>query len=276
MKKILLCAALLVATVALRAQKMGVCTSISNGAALAAAGGQYIEESVQKFLVPDKDEATFEGILEQAKALPIPVMACNMFLPGAMKLFGDQAVSRERLIEWGQTAFRRAAKAGVKIVVFGCSGSRKIPEGTDRGEATEYFVGLMSDYAAMAQKNGVMLVLEPVNRTEVNFINTIEDAVAIVKRVNNPNFKCLADFYHMVMNGESASEIVKYKKYLYHMHVSEKVDRAPLGTHGDDLSAYFDAVKKIGYTGGISMESKFTDFDTQIGPAMAVFKRNLE
>lgn len=275
--KILKCALMALAMAggtALHAQKFGICTSVSNGAALAAAGGDYIEESVQKFLVPDKDEATFDALLAQAKAQPIPVAACNLFLPGSMKLFGPQAVDRQKVLDWGEVAFRRAAKASLKVVVFGSGGSRNIPDGVDRAQAERQFVELMSAYADMAAKYKIMLVLEPVNRKDVNFINTVADAVQIVRKVNKPYFKTMADFYHMVMNGEPASEIVKYKKYIYHLHVSEVKDRAPLGTYGDDLSAYFAAMRQIGYKGMISMESKFTDFDAQIGPAMAVFKRD--
>jgi len=263
------------ATTALRAQKLGVWTSVSNGAALAAAGGDFIEENAQKFLVPDKDEAAFDAMLAQAKASPVPMASCNMFLPGSMKLFGPQTVPRQTLLDWGEVLFRRADRASLKVVVFGCSGSRKIPNGMDRAQAERQFVELMSAYADMAAKYKIMLVLEPVNRKEVNFINTIADAVRIVRKVNKPYFRTMADFYHMAMNEEPASEIVKYKKYLYHFHVSEVKDRAPLGTYGDDLGAYFAAMRRIGFTGMISMESKFSDFDTQIGPAMAAFRNDV-
>ena len=39
--------------------RIGVCTSIANAAAVKNAGGDYIEESVQGFLVPDKPDADF-------------------------------------------------------------------------------------------------------------------------------------------------------------------------------------------------------------------------
>ena len=41
------------------------------------------------------------------------------------------------------------------------------------------------------------LALEPINRYETNFVNTVEDGLAVLEEVGAPNFKLLLDTFHM-------------------------------------------------------------------------------
>ena len=96
----------------------------------------------------------------------------------------------------------------------------------------------------------------------------------IVKKVGHPNIQCLADIYHMLQENEGPEAIVRGAKYIKHCHVAEKTDRAAPGTNGEDLTPYYDALNKIGYKGGLSIECKWTDFDKQLAPALANLKKN--
>ena len=68
--------------------KLGVCTSIMNHEIVAAAGFDYIEEGVRRFLIPDKSEEEFHKNMEILKESKIPIRACNGFLPGSLKSTG--------------------------------------------------------------------------------------------------------------------------------------------------------------------------------------------
>ena len=52
----------------------------------------------------------------------------------------------------------------------------------------------LSDYAA--EKN-VKIALETVTIMQTNFINTMEEAVQMIKRVDRPNFRLMMDIFHM-------------------------------------------------------------------------------
>ena len=87
-------------------------------------GYAYVEEGVSRFLVPTKPENEFDEILEKAVTdSPIPVRYCNSFIPGNLKSVGDEAVHQD-VLAFAETAFRRAQRAGVKMIVFGSGGSR--------------------------------------------------------------------------------------------------------------------------------------------------------
>ncbi|WP_372932881.1 sugar phosphate isomerase/epimerase family protein [Mariniphaga sediminis] len=254
--------------------EIGVCTSVSNAEMLATHGYSYIEESVGRFLMPAKSEAEFQEALQEAQNAAIPVKACNSFIPGSLKSVGPDAVHSE-ILEFMETAFRRAQLAGVEYIVFGSGGSRGIPEGFPREDARRQFIDLCSQMAPIAARYNVVVVLEPLNTKECNFINSVEEGGKIVEEVNHPNFRLLADIYHMLMDGEGPGGIEKYGHLLHHTHIAEKEGRAAPGTHNEDFTAYFAALKNGGYKGKMSIECKWGDLEIQAPVAMEAIKKQL-
>lgn len=252
----------------------GVCTSVKNAEMLDSAGFNYIEENVRSFLVPDKDEETFLKNLALSTSASLPVIACNGFLPGEMKSVGPDAVHPE-ILQFARTAFRRAQQAGIGIIVFGSGGSRSIPEGFSHEKAREQFVSLLKQMAPIAGDYNVTIVLEPLRRGETNFINTVAEGAVFVREVGHPNFMLLADFYHMLMEDESPESIVNNADIIKHVHIAEKEGRAVPGTHGEDLTPYFKALKEAKYDGGISIEGRWTDMQAQASTAIQTMKEQI-
>jgi sugar phosphate isomerase/epimerase len=254
--------------------EIGVCTGYTNGAILVQHGYSYIEESVGRFLMPDKSDEEFNAVLEQAKNSVPPVKACNGFIPGSLKSVGPEAV-HPQILEYMETAFRRAQKAGVEHIVFGSGGSRSIPDGFSKEEARSQFVGLCSAMAPIAARYNVIVVLEPLNTREVNFINSVAEGAGIVEEVNHPNFRLLADIYHMMMEDESPEDIITYGHLIKHVHIAEKEGRAAPGTHGEDFRPYFSALKEIGYPGRISVECRWEDLESQAESVITAIKQQV-
>lgn len=252
----------------------GVCTGVNNAEMLAVAGYDYIEAGVRNFLVPDKEEAVFLENLALAQKAYIPVKACNGFLPGEMKSVGP-VTHHPEILEFARTAFRRAKQAGVEYIVFGSGGSRNIPEGFSREEATAQFVSLLKKMAPIAGEYNVVVVLEPLRSGETNFINTVSEGAVIVEEVGHPNFRLLADIYHMLMEDEGPESIINHAHLLKHMHIAEKEGRAVPGTHGEDFTPYFDAMRKVGYSGMISIEGRWENMEEQAPSAIAIMKQQM-
>ncbi len=253
---------------------IGVCTRFDNAEMLAALGYTFIEESVGNLLVPAKTEEEFNEILSRAKQSPLPIRACNSFIPGSMKSVGPDAV-HPGILEYMETALRRAQMIGVEYIVFGSGGSRSIPEGFPREEARAQFISLLRDMAPIAEKYNVVVVLEPLNQRETNFINSVSEGGEIVEAVGHPNFRLLADIYHMMMDDEGPGSIIKYGHLIHHTHIAEKEGRAAPGTHNEDFRAYFEALKKIGYKGMMSVECRWENMETQAGLALQTIREQL-
>ncbi len=253
---------------------IGVCASLSNSDMLASYGYTYIEESVARFLMPTKSEAEFNEMLQQAQNAAIPVKACSGFIPGSMKSVGPEAVHPE-ILEFMEIAFRRAQRAGVEYIVFGSGGSRNIPEGFSRDEARRQFVDLCRQMAPLAARYDVVVVLEPLNTRECNFINSVLEGGEIVEEVNHPNVRLLADIYHMLMEGEGPENIEKYGHLIHHTHIAEKEGRAAPGTNNEDFTEYFRALKHVGYKGMMSIESRWEDMEAQAPGAIITMRNQL-
>jgi sugar phosphate isomerase/epimerase len=269
-------ALLLVAGVSLQVSaqiKFGACTSIRNAAKVKEAGGDYIELSVSGFLVPLKTDAEFAENLVLAESSPLPVYACNGFFPGTIKLTGPDR-DHAAALAYCEVAFRRARMIGVERLVLGSSGSRNYPEGYDKAAAVEEFTELLRKMGPIAAKYDVTVALEPLRRQESNLVNTVAEGVAIVKQVGHRNIRCLADIYHMMVENEGPEVLVKERKYIAHMHVAELEGRAVPGTHGEDLTSYYDAMRRARYKGGLSIEARWDDFDAQIAHGIANLKKS--
>lgn len=254
---------------------LGVCTSYDKAGLLKSLGYSFVEESVGRFLIPDTGgDAQFEKnrlVLAEEK---FPIRSYIYFFPGKLKSVGPD-LHHEAILARAEVALKRAKACGSKNIVFGSGGSRAIPDGFDRTTAKAQHIALCQKMAPLAEKYGVTLAVEPLNRSETNFINSLAEGVEIIQAVNNPWFKLQCDIYHMLKDNESPDEIVKYGRYITHCHIAEKQDRTAPGVMGDDFRPYFRALKKIKYTGGLSLECVWKDFDNEIRVGLAEVKKQL-
>lgn len=256
-------------------EKIGVCTNLDNHLLLSELGYDFVEENLQRFLMPFEPHETFMEKLKQLEASQLPVLALNGFIPGHLKAVGYETAHPE-ILAFADTAFRRAQMVGVESIVFGSGGSRRIPEGFDHEVAKIQFVDLLKQMGPIAERYGVHIVVEPLNRNETNFINTVPEGLEIVKMVGHPHIRLLCDFYHMLREDEPADHILQAAGYVHHVHIAEKERRTAPGIAGDDFRPYLRALKEIGYTGYISIESRWDDFESELPVALSALKQQIE
>jgi sugar phosphate isomerase/epimerase len=222
---------------------------------------------VQNFLVPEKDDALFKANLAEARATLKPIKTACCFLPADLKCVG-LAIDEPRLLKYAETAFKRAEEAGIEIIVFGSGGARTVPEGYDMARAMDDFVNILQKLGPIAAKHGILVVVEPLNKTECNLITSLAEGADAVTRANHASVMLLADYFHMLKDGEPASEIVRFGSLIKHTHVSELAGRAAPGTSREDFQPFFDALDQINYKGRLSIEAIWTDIAAQVEPSI--------
>jgi sugar phosphate isomerase/epimerase len=253
---------------------IGICTSLKNAELMHESGGDYLEVGVRWFLVPVKPAADFAGNLAAAKACPLPILAANGFLPGSLKCVGPQA-DHAAVLAYAKTAFERAKQVGIRRIVFGSSGARAIPDGFDRSRAEHQFIALLMKMGPLAAANNVVVVIEPLNSKECNFINTVLEGARIVEAVGHPNVQLLADIYHMLRMDEPPANIRAVGHLLRHVHIAEKKKRTAPGVAGDDFRPYLEALAGVGYHGGISMECRWEQLAEQLPVAVETLREQM-
>ncbi len=127
----------------------------------------------------------------------------------------------------------------------------------------DWSISAMREVATYAKESSDMIIaLEPVNRFETHFLNIAEDAVRYCKEIGTGNVKVHLDTFHMIREETSYTEAVETcgKTYLGYVHVCEN-NRGIPGTGLVPWKEFFIALKKIGYTGPLVIESFDPSFE---------------
>lgn len=110
-----------------------------------------------------------------------------------------------------------------------------------------------------AEKNGVSLVLEPVNSQRSDIVSSSQEMERMIQNIGSFALKPMIDLYHLHMEDEDPVEVInRLGSKLAHVHFldARKADRARLipGKGELDLIAIMDALVRVGYDHWLSFE----------------------
>ena len=126
--------------------------------------------------------------------------------------------------------------------------------------------------AKYAEKKGVTLCIEPLNRFETDFLNTCDQGLKLIKAVGSKAVKLHLDTFHMnIEEKNQAAAILKAGKHLAHFHACG-CDRGTPGGDHIEWKPIVAALKKAGYKGDVVIESFTTDVKV-IARAAAIWRR---
>ena len=278
MKTYLLFLALLVTVYTYGQQKpdIGIAENLENDSIMHASGYHCMVESISKWFSPLKvTDDQFKANLAIFSKLKTPFCAGYIFFPGELKLVGPD-VNEQAILSYVRVVFQRCGQAGISLISWGSGGARRVPEGFDKKKATEQFIAIAKKVAAIASEYHIILAVENLNSTETNFINTLAEAIDVVRRVDHPNLRLCIDVYHMLKENEPASVILQAKGIAVHCDIAEKENRTPPGVAGQDFREYLQALKKIDYKGRIIIEARWNDLGAQALPAREYLKKQID
>lgn len=253
--------------------KFGVCvgTDIEKMKYIKALGYDYAEGHCQEIAKKDKE------YLDEMKATGLPMVAANCFI--GLRIVGEEK-NYEEIDGYLAKLFENASYLGLKYLVFGSSGARRIPEGMSlengRAEIVEF---LKYHVLPLAEKYNIVIAIEPLRPEECNAINTVADGVEIAKAVNSPYVKVLADVAHMYVQNESMDSLLEYKDWVVHAHTSNPDPDGSLDCkriypkHNDEFSqaSFIESLKATGVE-HCSIEANVLEFESDAREAYEVLK----
>src|SRR5947209_10128617 len=188
--------------------RFGICASYREVATLGTYPFDYLEENVQRFLLPERPQEEFVAAWQEASRLPVPIEAANALLPANLPVVATptRPIDTERLERYIETALQRAEEVGIRIIVFGSGDARACPADYNHADAVQQIGAHLAQWGEWAQEHGVQIVLEPLRYEETNTLNTVAEAGALVASINRPGARLLADIYHMACNNESPDD----------------------------------------------------------------------
>lgn len=160
-------------------------------------------------------------------------------------------------------AVRAAAVARVRAILD-LAGALGVPVNVGRlrgpaagdPEAADRVLDALRELAADAWERGTHLVLEPINRHELDLINTTAEGIAWVRRVGHPGLRLMLDVYHVHLEDPSVPAAfvrAAVEGVLAHVHVCDSNRLAPGWGHLP-LKDVLAVLAATGYEGWVTVE----------------------
>ena len=247
--------------------------------AVAALGFQGIE--IAPFTIePDVNDIS-DGrrreIRRVAEGEGIQIIGLHWLLvsPEGLHLTSPDAGVRERTTEYLQSLARFCADLGGQVMVLGSPKQRNIPEGESATEARARAIGTLAGAADVCGRCGVHLLLEALHPNETNFLQTIEDVLVVIEKIDHPNVGFMLDCKAMSgMPRGIIGTIEQYGATAGHFHANDPSGAGP-GMGNLEFGPVLEALRSSGYEGWVSSEpfQYEPDSETVARTALETLKR---
>lgn len=146
---------------------------------------------------------------------------------------------------------------GGSSMVHGSPAQRIIKPDQNRHEIFQRVAEMFQRVSEQAKLNNIVYCIEPLDPSETNFINNLQEAVDLVKAVDSPFFKTMLD-----CKAARSSETVPVEKLLdtwlptgdiAHVHLNDCNRKGP-GQGPDTFAEVIDALHRHSYQGVVAVE----------------------
>jgi D-psicose/D-tagatose/L-ribulose 3-epimerase len=231
-------------------------------------GFDILEISVEN---PDLiDVNVVKGILNENKLKGI---VCGAFGPDRNICSSDPELRKNarEYILWLIDAAAQLDSETVCGPMYSSVGKDHIEDPAERQEEWERAVSGIKEMAKAAQKKGIKLAMEPLNRFETDMINVVSQGLKFIDETGMENVGFHLDTFHMHLEEkDSADAIRKAGKKIFHFHACEN-DRGIPGTGQVHWNEIAEALKDVNYQGPVVIES-FTNQVKEIARAVCIWR----
>lgn len=212
-------------------------------------GFQGVELALKR--AEELDPPHIRKLLEEHELEVSCISTGQVFADGGLTLTHERPLERERAKEVFREFIDLASEFG-KIVnigrVRGPVGDR------DPKEVEELFAAVVGDLCRYALPKGVTLILEPVNRYEIDFVNSLEEGVRLITKIGMSNMMLMPDVFHMNIEDRTIGpELRRNIHAVKYIHLADSNRLAP-GQGHLDFNDIFCNLQKAGYDGWLAVE----------------------
>jgi D-psicose/D-tagatose/L-ribulose 3-epimerase len=179
-----------------------------------------------------------------------------MRAPAGLSITSADATQRRRSIDVMRALCGLCAELGGKILVHGSPDQRVLVPG-DEEESRKRGIDCFAAVADAARDAGVTYCIEPLARAQTAFVNTVAEAAAIVRHIDNPALRTMID---CSAAGQAEAEPVDalVRRWLptgliAHIHFNDPNRRGP-GEGDLTFAPILSALREGAYRGDASIE----------------------
>ena len=256
--------------------------------------------AVQENLVPGKDAAErwarardwgFDGLelrgaggikarLPELRAARAAGMVAVSFCPDAGPFIGafdpaDRQTAMTALRDMLEVAAEIGATGVITPAAYGIHSNRLPPFTSPRTPEEDHAIltEALSILGAHAQKLGVELWLEPLNRYEDHMVNTLAQGADLCHASGSPAVKLMADLFHMnIEEADIAASLRAAAPLVAHLHFADSSRLEP-GTGHTDFAAAMAALPN--FTGWAAIECRLSGAPETALPASLAYLRRV-
>ncbi len=213
--------------------------------------------------LPELEEARRSGVV-----MPSVCVIMDHFI-------GDfDATQRRDAIENMKSLLSVIAQLGgygaVTPASYGMFSTRLPPYQPPRNAAEDRQVLLegLTELGEHATREGVFVLLEPLNRFEDHMVNRLDQAVELCRMVGLDSVRVMGDLFHMnIEEPDLASSIRASRHYVVHAHLADS-NRLQPGAGHTDFASVFAALREVGVK-SIAMECGIEGDPSEVLPKVA-------
>lgn len=235
------------------------------------AGFDYAELDVPE--IEALPETEFCIFCNKVHETGFPVLIGARALPIAEPWFFTDSFCLMEYKEYLEHICLRAKQLGMSRMVVGNGRARLLTDETGL-EKESRFIEFIRMFAEIAGNEGVEIILEPLGPMYSNYINTLPEAVRIIREVGMPNVFTMADLRHMFWANEPMEDIVTWADYVHHIHIdypkSYPERLFPKAEDDFDYTEFLEAVKRSGCRDTMTIEADAPE-DWKVGFTQASY-----
>ena len=125
---------------------------------------------------------------------------------------------------------------------------------------TNLLLAMLEQVTERAAANAAVY-LEPLNRYEASYLNTVGVAADLCRAADHPRIQLMADLFHMnIEEADIPASLRAVAPHLGHVHLADSQRRLPGHGHTDFVGA-FRALREIEFDGWLALECMPTPGD---------------
>jgi sugar phosphate isomerase/epimerase len=211
----------------------------------------------------DVSAARRTALRRAAESRGVEILGLHWLLvkpPGLYITHPDETV-RQRTADYFRELVDLCADLGGKVMVIGSPKQRNLMPGVTKEQALSHAVGVFRPSLDPAAARGVTLAFEPLGPAETDFVNTVAEAIDLVRRVDHPAFRLNIDVKAMSSEPAPVPDVIRSAKgHVAHVQVNDPNLLGP-GMGEVKYEPIVEALRDIGYDGWLSVEA----FDFKAG-----------
>ena len=139
-------------------------------------------------------------------------------------------------------------------MVWGSPKQRDLEEGWKYEDALARASEILRGVAETAHEGGVTIAMEPLGRTETNYLNTAEETIRLIRKVDHPALRLHLDVKAMSDEEKDIPTIIRESQSdLAHFHANDPNLRGP-GFGEVEFAPIAKTLHEVGYDGFVSVE----------------------